>query len=75
PFHPMAFVFLGGFPGYYHYFSFFLGWLIKSLVTRYGGGKLYQQLKPLMIGVLAGAMLGKLVPMLVGPIVYFAEGK
>ena len=74
PFHPMAFVFLGGYPGYYHYFSFFLGWLIKSMVTRYGGGKLYQQLKPLMIGVLAGAMLGKLVPMLVGPIVYFVGG-
>lgn len=74
PFHPMAFVFLGGWPGYYHYFSFFLGWLVKTLVTRYGGGKLYQQLKPVMIGVLAGTMLGKLVPMFVGPIVYFATG-
>jgi hypothetical protein len=75
PFHPMAFVFLGGWPGYYHYFSFFLGWLIKGLVTRYGGGKTYQQLKPVMIGVLAGTMLGKLVPMIVGPIVYFAGGQ
>lgn len=75
PFHPMAFVFLGGWPGYYHYFSFFLGWLIKTLVTRYGGGRLYQQLKPLMIGVLAGTMLGKLVPMIVGTIIYFAKSK
>ncbi len=71
PFHPMAFVFLGGWPGYFHYFSFFLGWLVKTLVTRYGGGRLYQQLKPLMIGVLAGTMLGKLVPMVVGTIIYF----
>jgi hypothetical protein len=74
PFHPMAFVFLGGWPGYYHYFSFFLGWLIKTLVTRYGGGKMYQQLKPIMIGVLAGTMLGRLVPMFVGPVVYFVGG-
>jgi len=74
PFHPLAFVFLGGWPGNYHYFSFFLGWLVKTLVTRYGGGKLYQQLKPLMIGVLAGTMLGKLVPMVVGQIVYFTVG-
>ena len=75
PFHPMAFVFLGGFPGYIHYFSFFLGWLLKTLVTRYGGGKLYQQLKPAMVGVLAGTMLGQFVPMIVGPIVYFVGGR
>jgi hypothetical protein len=71
PFHPMAFLFLGGWPSNYHYFSFFLGWLVKTLVTRYGGARLYQAAKPFMIGVLAGTMLGQLVPMLVGLAAYF----
>ena len=71
PFHPMAFVFLGGWPGYYHWFSFLLGWLIKTAVTRYGGARMYQRLKPLMIGLIAGSMLAKFVPMVVGPITYF----
>jgi len=75
PFHPMAFVFLGGWPGYYHWFSFFLGWLIKNAVTKYGGARMYQRLKPLMIGLIAGSVLGKLLPLIVGSIFYFATGQ
>ena len=75
PFHPMAFVFLGGWPGYYHWFSFFLGWLLKTIAAKYGGEAMYQKLKPLMIGLIAGEMLGKFVPMVVGPIWYLATGE
>ena len=75
PFHPMAFVFLGGWPGYYHWFSFMLGWLIKQGVTKYGGAHTYQKLKPLMIGLIAGTMLAKFIPMVVGPVVYLITGQ
>lgn len=75
PFHPMAFVFLGGWPGYFHYFSFFLGWIIKLSVTKYGGASAYQNMKPLMVGLIAGSMLGQFVPMVVGPICYFSTGQ
>jgi hypothetical protein len=74
PLHPMAFVFLGGFPAVYHWFSFFLAWVLKITVTKYGGARLYQELKPLMIGIIAGSMLGDFVPMVVGSIYYFVTG-
>ena len=70
----MAFVFLGGWPGYYHYFSFFLGWLIKTGITKYGGATAYQNAKPFMVGLIAGSMLGKFVPVVVGPACYFITG-
>ncbi len=75
PLHPMAFVFLGGFPSYFTWFSFFLAWLIKVAVTRYGGARLYEQLKPLMVGIIAGSVLGALLPMLVGAIYYVVAGR
>lgn len=75
PLHPMGFVFLGGFPAYYLWFSFFLAWILKKAVTRYGGARLYERLKPLMVGIIAGSMLGALVPMLVGSVYYFAMGR
>jgi hypothetical protein len=75
PLHPMAFVFLGGFPAIYTWFSFTLAWLLKIAVTKYGGARLYEQLKPLMIGIIAGSVLGGLLPVLVGSIYYFAVGR
>jgi len=75
PLHPMAFVFLGGWPACFHWFSFLLAWALKIAVTKYGGARLYDSLKPLMIGLIAGSMLGSLVPMVVGSIYYFVAGQ
>jgi hypothetical protein len=36
------------------FFSVFLGWLFKSLITRYGGVRLYVKAKPFFIGVILG---------------------
>lgn len=55
-------------------FSFIIGWLIKVAVTRYGGPRLYQNLKPLMIGLIAGDMLGGFIPMIIGLIYYLVTG-
>jgi hypothetical protein len=75
PLHPMAFVFLGGWPACYHWFSFLLAWALKICVTKYGGARLYDRLKPLMVGLIAGSMLGSLVPMVVGSVYYFVAGQ
>jgi hypothetical protein len=75
PLHPMAFVFLGGWPACFHWFSFMLAWVLKITVTKYGGARLYERLKPLMIGLIAGSMLGSLVPMVVGSVYYFVVGQ
>ena len=74
PLHPVIFLFLGGSAAMHMAFSFFLGWLIKFSAAKYGGARLYQKLKPLMIGLIAGAMLGQFVPLVVGTVRYLVLG-
>ncbi|MBT4816465.1 MAG: hypothetical protein HON70_12230, partial [Lentisphaerae bacterium] len=74
PFHPVMFVFLGGSQALTLSASFGLGWIIKSLVSKYGGEKSYAAVKPLMIGIIAGDMLAKFVPMVAGTVYYFVTG-
>jgi len=47
------------------------GWVVKSAMTRWGGHALYQKLKPLMIGLIAGEMLAGVLFMLFGAAHYF----
>lgn len=54
--------------------SFFLGWIIKSCVAKYGGEKLYQSLKPLMIGLIAGDMVGGILPAIIGFVYHLMTG-
>jgi hypothetical protein len=44
-------------------------------VTKYGGMGLYQRLKPLMFGLIAGDMLGGVTASAIGAAYYFATGK
>lgn len=74
PLHPVMFVFLGGAQALTMSGSFMIGWIIKTLVGKYGGERMYQSLKPLMIGVIAGSMAGQFVPMLVGTVYYLTTG-
>jgi hypothetical protein len=74
PLHPVVFVFLGGHQAKTMGASFLIGWIIKTLVNTYGGARLYLHLKPLMIGLIAGDMAAKLVPTVVGSIIYFVTG-
>ena len=71
PIHPVLFVVLGTFQSSTLSASFLLGWLIKVLVTRLFGGKGYQGLKPFMIGLIAGDILGGILPMVHGAIYYY----
>jgi hypothetical protein len=75
PFHPVVFVFLGGHQAKMMGVSFLIGWLVKSMVNKYGGARVYQATKPLMIGVLAGEMTARLIPMIVGGVVYLITGQ
>jgi len=75
PIHPVLFIVLGTFQSKMLGPSFLLGWLIKCMVNKYGGATLYQKLKPLMIGLIAGEMLGGVVPMAIGFIYYLCTGE
>ncbi len=75
PFHPLMFLVLATWQSRCFAFSFLIGCLVKVAVTKYGGAKTYQRLKPFMIGLIAGDMLGGLAPMIIGLIYYLATGE
>lgn len=56
------------------WFSLLAGCLIKLGVTKYGGERMYQKGKPLMFGLIAGDMLGGIIPSIIAFIYYMATG-
>lgn len=74
PLHPVMFLVWSTYSGQCFAQSFVVGWLIKSSVMKYGGASIYQKLKPVMFGVIAGEMLGGMVPMVVSLVYYLVTG-
>ena len=74
PLHPVLFLVWYTYAGRQFAASFLCGWGIKVLVTQYGGAPWYQRLKPLMCGLIAGEMLGGLMPMAIGLVYWLATG-
>lgn len=74
PLHPVLFIVLGSYQSRYLGFSFLVGWLVKSMVVKYGGAHHYARLKPLMLGLVAGEMAAGAVTMLIGGIYYWVQG-
>lgn len=75
PLHPVLFLMLGTWQSKKMAFSFLLGCLVKSAVTKYGGARLYQSAKPLMIGLVAGEILAIVVTAFVGSVYYLVTGE
>lgn len=59
PFHPVGFLAANSWGMHWFYSAFFLGWLAKSLVSRYGGLRVYRQTVPLAIGLIAGELMNE----------------
>jgi hypothetical protein len=57
PFHPVLFLVAGTYPCLNAWFSFLAGWAVKQLVVRFGGGGVYQKLKPFFVGIISGEIL------------------
>lgn len=41
----------------YLWFSFFIGWICKSVVVKYGGKATYETIKPIFIGLIMGELM------------------
>jgi hypothetical protein len=54
PFHPIGFAIGPVWIMDHIWFTIFLAWLIKTIVVRYGGLKLFQKLRPLFLGLILG---------------------
>ncbi|HEX8550021.1 MAG TPA: DUF6785 family protein [Abditibacteriaceae bacterium] len=66
PLHPLGYIVASSYPITRLWFSFFLGWLIKTLLTRFAGHTGVQQVQPLMIGFILGNAAAMMVWMLIG---------
>lgn len=55
PIHPIGLAFTYNVPTSWVWFSFFLGWLFKTLILKYGGVSIYKKLFPFFFGMIVGA--------------------
>ena len=54
PLHPIGLIVMGTYIMSYVWFSFFLAWLVKGILIRYGGPRLYTKAVPLFLGFIIG---------------------
>ncbi|MBV9867606.1 MAG: hypothetical protein JO316_19825 [Abitibacteriaceae bacterium] len=66
PLHPAGFLIAPGYGLKRLWFSFFLGWLIKSLLMKFGGGDTYIRVRPFMMGLVLGNVSAMVFWMIVG---------
>ncbi len=74
PLHPVLLLVWGTYPAMCSWPSFLLGWAIKLLVVRFAGGKTYNQLKPLFLGVILGEIFAIAVIITCGFFYYVVTG-
>ncbi|MBW3635070.1 MAG: hypothetical protein KY445_01235 [Armatimonadetes bacterium] len=70
--HPLGYIVATGYPITRLWLSFFLGWLVKTLVLKYGGSDSAQRLRPFMVGLILGNALAMVFWMIAG---YFLGGQ
>ncbi len=54
PLHPIGYMVALTYPGATFWFSIFLGWLCKALITRFGGNDTYRRATPAFLGLALG---------------------
>jgi hypothetical protein len=54
PFHPIGLLMTGSFYANQAWVSVLFGWLIKILLVRYGGARLYRAMRPVFLGIIMG---------------------
>lgn len=74
PLHPVLFCVWSTYPMTQTMYSFLIGWMIKELIVRFAGGKVYQDLKPLFLGLVIGELLAGALGILIGVIYYLVTG-
>lgn len=75
PIHPVLFLVWGTYAASAAWASFLIGWALKSLTVRFGGGGVYQNLKPLFIGMIAGEIFAAGVNITVKFVYYACTGQ
>jgi hypothetical protein len=66
PFHPLGYLLSNSLPQTVGTFPFFIAWVVKVLVTRYGGLRLYRATMPLAVGLIMGDVLNSSLWKIIG---------
>ncbi len=69
PFHPAGYALAISFAMDYFWFTFFVAWLIKLIIVRYGGMKLHNTFVPFFLGLVLGDFFIGSVWAIIGPII------
>lgn len=74
PLHPLFLILLGTPVGFSTWFCFLLGWGIKNLIVKFGGGRSYNAMKPLFIGFILGELMCVALTFVVGCMYHWITG-
>lgn len=74
PLHPVLFLIWGTYPCQKSFYSFLIGFFIRELVVRFGGGKIYQDLKPFFIGIICADLFMGMFGMTIGSFYHVFTG-
>lgn len=66
PLHPAGFIFAPGYPLGCFWFSFLLAWILKGVLLRYGGLKVYHRCRPFFFGLILGDTINGAVWIIIG---------
>ena len=69
PFHPAGYALAISYAMDYFWFAFFLSWLLKLIIVRYGGMKLHNTFVPFFLGLVLGDFFIGSVWAIIGPII------
>ncbi len=69
PFHPVGYALAVSYAMDYFWFAFFVSWLIKALIVRFGGMKLHNTAIPFFLGLILGDYVMGSIWALYGPMV------
>ncbi|MBN2712736.1 MAG: hypothetical protein JXR97_09960, partial [Planctomycetes bacterium] len=74
PIHPLIFCVWGTYPIGATAPAFLIGWIIKELIVKFAGGKAYQELKPLFLGLIVGELLATIIGVIINVTYFFNTG-
>ena len=75
PIHPVLFLVWATYPIQQLGGAFLIGWIVKASIVKTMGARGYHSTKPLMIGLIAGDLLGGMFWIVVGLVYYFTTGQ
>jgi len=75
PLHPVLLMVWGTYPCYVVWASFMLGWFVKTLIVKFGGGAVYQRFKPFFIGLIASELMASAFVIMVDMLYFWLHGE